>query len=508
MNKYLNKSVFSALLAATSLHAAEDSQLQHQMMLLGGGVSICTTRSLDSCVADAHLSAASSADGSEQVLLQQTKDPFSRQLMPEFVRRAAAISERAKPKVLVVTASSMNPFAAVDFYQQLFEQAGAEVVWLPIHTAFQHAQRLGAEQGCSQLDTLFANYHGLEAPSERYPDLMRYQQDICKGGHDRTVAMIEAADAIFFNGGDQSRTLQALRTGDGQATPELQAIQRGLAAGRLLVGGTSAGTAVMSGRETATLPMITNGESRHALAYGAHATEPPERDCDEAGTCPEGLQELSLTYNPEGGAALFPWGILDTHFSERGREGRLIKLALSTETRFGFGVDEATALLVSTPANSSNEVWFEVQGKGGVFIADLADAKQLEQDSILAIDAVTTHYLTHGDRAVLREGDLSIQFADWKQPNLTQSSVMPSADAVMQSNHYQQLADTLCATGAPEALGSDQLADFSFQVRLRRVGQTQSQVGEVEKDNGRFAFCSYQHVRLDLERRTAALTNE
>ncbi|MEE2001738.1 cyanophycinase [Alkalimonas sp. MEB108] len=498
MNKTLQKAVFSVILAANSLHAAEDNQQQHQMMLLGGGVSICTTHSADSCLAAAELPTTISAEGGEQVLLQQTKDPFSRDLMPAFVRTAAAFSKHDQPKVLVVTASSANPFGAVDFYLQLFEQAGAQVAWLPIHNAYQQAQRLGAEQGCSQLDSLFAKYHGLENPSGRYPELMAYQRDVCLGGHARSVAMIEAADAIFFNGGDQSRTLLALRTEDGQASPELTAIQRGLAEGRLLVGGTSAGTAVMSGSATAGVPMITNGESRHALAFGAHATEPPERDCDEAGTCPDGLHASSLTYNPQGGVGLFPWGILDTHFSERGREGRLIKLALATQTRFGFGVDEATALLVSVPVRQPNEVWFEVQGKGGVFIADLASANQHRQDSSLTIDAVTTHYLTHGDRALLRDGELSIQFADWKQAVSERQAEPLLMDKVLQQDHFKQLAHQLCISDQPYARGQDQLAAIEFSLQLSRSEQSQSKQGVIVKDEQAFSFCSYQHLVLAL----------
>lgn len=486
------------MLAASSLQAAEDDLQTHHLMLLGGGVSICTTHSADSCLDAASLASVMATKGNEQVLLQQTKDPFSRALMPAFVQKAAAISGREQPRVLLVTASSANPFGAVDFYLQLFEQAGAHVEWLPIHAAYQQAQRLGAELGCSQLDDLFAKYHGLENPFGRYPELMAYQQDVCLGGHDHTVAMIEAADAIFFNGGDQSRTLQALRSEDGKATPELQAIQRGLAAGRLLVGGTSAGTAVMSGSESEGIPMITNGESRHALAFGAHATAAPERDCDEAGTCPEGLYAASLTYHPPGGAALFPWGILDTHFSERGREGRLIQLALATATRFGFGVDEATALLVSKPASQSDEVRFEVLGKGGVFIADLASAQQHRQDSNLTIDAVTTHYLTHGDRALLRDGELSIQFADWKQAVSETHAEPLLMDQVLQQDHFKQLAHLLCISDQPYARGQDQFATTEFSLQLSRSEQSNSKQGQVLKDNQVFSFCSYQHLVLTL----------
>lgn len=42
----------------------------------------------------------------------------------------------------------------------------------------------------------------------------------------------------------------------------------------------------------------------------------------------------------------FNYGLLDTHFSERGRQGRIVRLADHTQVPFAFGVDENTALLV------------------------------------------------------------------------------------------------------------------------------------------------------------------
>ena len=40
------------------------------------------------------------------------------------------------------------------------------------------------------------------------------------------------------------------------------------------------------------------------------------------------------------GFGFFNYGIIDTHFSQRGRQGRITSLALETGVRFAFGVDE------------------------------------------------------------------------------------------------------------------------------------------------------------------------
>ena len=68
--------------------------------------------------------------------------------------------------------------------------------------------------------------------------------------------------------------------------------------------------------------------------------------------------------------------------SERGREGRLIRLLSDTftsgetlGTAYGFGVDEDTALVVSQPVDGSQGPTAEVLGRGGVFFADVGSGE-------------------------------------------------------------------------------------------------------------------------------------
>lgn len=60
----------------------------------------------------------------------------------------------------------------------------------------------------------------------------------------------------------------------------------------------------------------------------------------------------NLAYDPNGGLGLLGDFVLDTHFSEMGREARLIKVVqetrnLATGTTRGIGVDEDTALFIT-----------------------------------------------------------------------------------------------------------------------------------------------------------------
>lgn len=127
-------------------------------------------------------------------------------------------------------------------------------------------------------------------------------------------------------------------------------------------------------------------------------------------------------------------------YSERGREGRLIRLVSDTYNTqangvpFGIGVDEDTALFVTSDLDGSNPIG-EVFGRGGVFFVDVREAqvktkrgyaKQLKHRmkplkccgmpyvcSQWSIEGVRTHYLKQGDRINLSTfGDVA--FAPYK----------------------------------------------------------------------------------------------
>ncbi|MFL5336718.1 MAG: cyanophycinase [Geminicoccaceae bacterium] len=134
------------------------------------------------------------------------------------------------------------------------------------------------------------------------------------------VALLERYGSFYFTGGDQALIVQAL-VQDGQATPALAAIRRAWAAGGL-VSGSSAGAAIMSD------PMITSGGSVEALAYPLAAAP----------------HETRLSVGP--GLGFFPLGLVDQHFLQRGRLGRLVAALHATGWRHGFGIDENTAMVI------------------------------------------------------------------------------------------------------------------------------------------------------------------
>lgn len=272
----------------------------------------------------------------EATHLTDSRDPGGVEVLRAFVAAARARAGGATPRIAVVTASSQDSFEPVDFYLSAFRELGAIAEWWPVDAALNAAVfELG---NCNQLDALRRERLLQSGRDRPYPDLGALQWRACLDP-EATLAVPARAHGMFFAGGDQWKHRQAFFDGKDQPNAWLTALRAAHASGRLVVGGTSAGTAVQSGSA-----MVSNGDSSEALRGGARAMPPLDPGCGRAGRCALGLPEGSLTYWPAGGLGLLPGWTVDTHFSERGRELRLLKLMHAANVDWGAGVDETSAL--------------------------------------------------------------------------------------------------------------------------------------------------------------------
>lgn len=310
----------------------------------------------------------------EQANVTQTKDENAKAIYQRFVDEVSTIAagQQQTPQILVVTASSRDPFEVADFYESAFASLGVNTQWLPIDQALAYAleQKSLRKDACDYIDT-FAMQFQLFDRARVYPDRVLQQKRMCEFP-DLLKRLVENSQGIFFNGGDQSKTLNSLLDSTQHPLPFWQLIQEKVKQGRMIVGGTSAGTAVQAGRmfNNLPIPMISNGTSEQAIKRGAFAAFAPSQRCVSA-QCSGAIGPDDLTFMPTGGSGLFNIGILDTHFSERDREGRLIALALETSARIAAGVDETTALLYR---HDGALVHMEVIGAAGVFFVDGYDS--------------------------------------------------------------------------------------------------------------------------------------
>jgi cyanophycinase len=172
------------------------------------------------------------------------------------------------------------------------------------------------------------------------------------------VDAVAWATGVFFTGGNQMKLSAAIRgTRFGDAV--VAAYERGV-----LVGGTSAGASVVS---------------EHMVGYGSPGAQPKFRMVGAA-----------------QGLGLLPGVIVDQHFSQRERFGRLMNLVASSPDLLGIGLDEDTSILVT------DETDLEVVGKGSVFCVDmrtaLTDAAVARGTTPLMISGAGVHFLPNGAR--------------------------------------------------------------------------------------------------------------
>jgi cyanophycinase len=155
---------------------------------------------------------------------------------------------------------------------------------------------------------------------------------------DSVVRRLSTASGIWFPGGDQSLLVAALQ---GSAT--LRAIHDRFNAGAV-VGGTSAGAAVMSDS------MITGNQ------FWPGTTAPVDSPSFSR------ITRRSIEIVP--GLGFVHNAIVDQHFIRRQRENRLFSVVLERPSLLGVGIDEGTALKV-TPDGK-----WTVMGKSSVMILD------------------------------------------------------------------------------------------------------------------------------------------
>lgn len=172
----------------------------------------------------------------------------------------------------------------------------------------------------------------------------------------RALEAIEKATGVFFTGGDQARITSLVKDTELDA-----AIHRRYAEG-IVVGGTSAGAAMMPD------VMIIEGDSETN----------PRMEIVEMGP----------------GMGFLPGVVIDQHFLQRGRLGRLLSAVTQQPVVLGFGIDENTAVVV-------NNNQFEVVGEGAVTVVDVAEIThtnlgQILKDEDLAICGAKLHILPHG----------------------------------------------------------------------------------------------------------------
>jgi len=172
------------------------------------------------------------------------------------------------------------------------------------------------------------------------------------------VEKCERASAIFFTGGDQLRITSQM--GD---SPMYQCMKQRYEDGAMIIG-TSAGAAAMP------FTMIVGGPSDASNRVSALSMAP--------------------------GLGLLDYVVIDSHFAQRGRMGRLIGAVMQNPRNIGLGIDEATAIVVDKAER------FDVVGPGAVYVVDgsqisYSSLSEDHAEGIVTVHDVRLHVLGEGD---------------------------------------------------------------------------------------------------------------
>lgn len=196
----------------------------------------------------------------------------------------------------------------------------------------------------SQLEDTGSRYEAIfrDLGARRATTLPFQQRADCR--RQDLIDILEAVDGVFMTGGNQLRLSTTLG-----GTPVAEILRRRNAEG-LAVAGTSAGAAIMA---------------EHMIAYGR-----------------EGLTPRSDMVTLAPGLGLTPMAIIDQHFRQRGRLGRLLTALTFNPRPIGIGLDEDTAAVIDADDR------IEVVGSGALTIVDPSEVEYSSMDSARPHDPV------------------------------------------------------------------------------------------------------------------------
>jgi cyanophycinase len=222
------------------------------------------------------------------------------------------------------------------------------------------------------------------------------------------VKAVGEATAVFMTGGNQLK-LSAVVCGTPLGDAIAEAHERGA-----VVAGTSAGASI---------------QSSHMVAFGVGGATPKQRMTQVA-----------------AGLGLVKGAVIDQHFDQRNRYGRLLMIVAQSPQLLGIGVDEDTCALILE--EEGREV-LRVLGRGCVTILDpahiVSNAHDAKRSSPLLASGVVLHVLPDGSSFDLTSRTLIPQPA----------SIDPedAAELAEAQRDMQQLArDIAAADASPAAL--------------------------------------------------------
>lgn len=179
------------------------------------------------------------------------------------------------------------------------------------------------------------------------------------------LSWVQKADCVMFSGGDQSKIVDKIGN-----TKMHEILQQRYLHEDFVIAGTSAGAMAMSSE------MIAGGSATDAFFKGA--------------------------VNMRDGMGFFPELIIDSHFIQRGRFGRLAEAVAAFPELIGVGLAEDTGIVIKKCNN------FKIIGSGMVIIFDPSQVSHnarefLDEGTPMTMSNLKVHVLSNSDRFYVDE---------------------------------------------------------------------------------------------------------
>src|SRR5215212_9216741 len=227
------------------------------------------------------------------------------------------------------------------------------------------------------------------------------------------VKLIDEATGVFMTGGNQLK-LSAVICGTPVGDAVIRAHERGA-----VVAGTSAGASI---------------QSSHMVAFGTGGTTPKQRMTQMA-----------------AGLGLLDTAVIDQHFDQRNRYGRLVMIVSQSPQLLGIGIDENTCATVTV--EDGHEV-LRVSGRGAVTVLDPAslvtNSHEAKRSSPLLASGIVLHVLPAGTAYDLTERALL--------PDVVRVSADDAAELAEARADLRQMARDIAAGDAGPSILRRRLA--------------------------------------------------
>lgn len=288
---------------------------------------------------------------------------------------------------------------------------------------------------------------------------------------------VKGLSGIWFVGGDQTLITGSLLKEDGSRSTVLNAIWDMYKKGGIL-GGTSAGAAIMSNT------MIAGGDSYNTLTKGfVDSYDGMEQ------------QELGPGY-VEQGLGFFQYGIIDQHFEQKARLGRLVATSyeLGKKGERSYGIDEDTAMLVH---NKTGEV--EVLGRGKVTVVDIDNAKA-SKHTPRSYEDISLSALSPGDTINVKTNKITVSETKSETIGAEYSNAKTAPNTGVFSPHglvNQLIGYDLVDNEANSSVKSYSLNGSSgFELEFAKTKKTSGYWGYTDGQRDSY---SYENVSLSIK---------